>query len=55
MVGRARETLREALVDQLDAPAIEEDGSGVCYREGDQLGPRVVVGGPDDGFGDTHC
>ena len=52
MSGRNDES--EARVDQLDAPPIEEDRSGVFYREGDQLGARVVVGGSDDGFGDTH-
>ena len=50
VVGRAR----KVFVDQLDAPPIEEDGNGVFYREGDQLGPRVVVGGSDDGFAETH-
>ena len=44
----------KVFVDQLDAPPIEEDGRGVFHREGDQLGPRIVVGGSDDSFGDTH-
>ena len=46
--------LGESPVDQHDAPPIEEDGSGVSQPEGDQLGPRVVDGGSDDGVGNAH-